>query len=76
MGAMVGAAYSAGIEIPRLIEIAAEAGWRQISRPTWPRHGLLSFEKWKLDAQRIGDVDLVASSSLAAVVLHIEPGEH
>ncbi len=77
IGSMVGAAYCAGIEIPQLIEIAADTGWWSISRPTWPRHGLLSFEKMeKWITELIGDVDIRDfSTPFAAVATDIETGE-
>jgi len=77
MGAMIGAAYCAGLEIPQLLENAENTGWWQFSRPTWPRHGLLSFEKmehWITDM--IGDVDIRdLSIPFAAVATDIETGE-
>ena len=77
MGAMVGAAYCAGIEIPQLLENAARTSWWQISSPTWPRHGWLSFEKmehWITDM--IGDVDIRdLVIPFAAVATDIETGE-
>lgn len=77
MGAMIGASYSAGMEVPRLIEIAAETGWWRISRPAWPRHGLLSFKKmedWIIDS--VGDVDIRdLPIPFAAVATDIETGE-
>ncbi len=76
-GAMIGAAYCAGVEIPQLLEHAKEGGWWQISRPTWPRHGLLSFEKlehWITDM--IGDVDIRdLKIPFAAVATDIVTGE-
>jgi NTE family protein len=77
MGSMIGAAYSAGVEIPQLLKIAADTGWWQISRPAWPRHGLLSFEKmeqWITDV--MGDVDIRdLPIPFAAVTTDIETGE-
>jgi NTE family protein len=77
MGAMIGAAYCAGVEVPQLIDIAAETGWLTISSPTWPRHGLLSFakmEQWVYDT--IGDVDVRdLPIPFAAVATDIATGE-
>ncbi len=77
IGAMIGAAFSAGLEIPQLMDFAAATGWWQISRPAWPRHGLLNFEKmelWLTDL--IGDVDIRDFSiPFAAVATDIETGE-
>jgi NTE family protein len=77
MGAMVGAAYCAGIEIPELLDIAANTGWHHISTPTWPHQGLLSFEKmeeWIISI--IGDVDLRdLPIPFAVTATDIETGE-
>jgi NTE family protein len=77
MGAMIGAAYSAGIEIPELIEIASNTGWRHISTLTWPHQGLLSFAKmegWIINT--IGDVDVRdLVIPFAAMATDIETGE-
>ncbi len=77
IGAMVGAAYCAGIEVPQLLDIAADTGWLKISRPTWPRHGLLSFakmEEWITEL--VGDVDVRdLAIPFAAVATDIETGE-
>jgi NTE family protein len=77
MGGMIGAAYSAGVEVPQLMEIAAETGWLDISRPKWPRHGLLSFakmEQWITDL--VGDIDVRdLPIPFAAVATDIETGE-
>jgi NTE family protein len=77
MGAMIGASYSAGIEIPQLLENAANTTWWQISSPTRPRHGLLSFEKMeRWITNMIGDVDLCdLAIPFAAVATDIETGE-
>jgi NTE family protein len=59
MGAMIGAAYCAGLETRQLRENARTVGWRHISRPVFPRQGLLSFERmreWLLD--QLGDIDV------------------
>lgn len=77
MGSMIGSAYAAGMECKRLHEVAVEAGWRHIARPTWPRHGLLSFERletWMINL--IGDVDIRdLSIPFAAVATDLETGE-
>lgn len=77
MGAMVGAAYCAGIEVPELISIAESTGWRHISTLSWPHQGLLSFQKmedWLLNI--IGDVDIQdLTIPFAAMATDIETGE-
>jgi len=77
MGAMIGAAYCAGLEIPELLETVETTAWWHVSRPTWPRHGWLSFEKmehWIMSM--IGDVDIRdLAIPFAAVATDIETGE-
>ncbi len=77
MGAMVGAAYCAGIEIPQLLEIASSSSWRRISSLTWPHQGLLSFQKmeaWMIDT--IGDMDVRdLVIPFAAMATDIETGD-
>jgi NTE family protein len=77
MGAMIGAAYCAGIEVPELMEIAADARWSNICTLTWPHQGLLSFEKmedWII--KLIGDVDVRdLEIPFAAMATDIETGE-
>jgi NTE family protein len=77
MGAMIGAAYCAGIEIPELIDIATKTGWRHISTLTWPHQGLLSFEKmerWIINT--IGNIDVRdLVIPFAAMATDIETGE-
>jgi len=77
IGSMIGAAYCAGIEIPQLLKVAAETGWWQLGSPTWPRHGLLSFEKMESwITNMIGDVDIRDFPiPFAAVATDIETGE-
>ena len=77
MGAMIGAAYCAGIEIPELIDIATKTGWRHISTLTWPHQGLLSFEKmetWIINT--LGNIDVQdLVMPFAAMATDIETGE-
>lgn len=49
VGALVGAAFCAGVGVQRMEGLAAQIGWRNIARPTWPAQGLVSFarlERW------------------------------
>jgi NTE family protein len=58
VGALIGAAYCAGLGIPALREFAARISWRHIASPNWPRRGLFSFDKlerWLTET--LGDVD-------------------
>jgi NTE family protein len=77
MGAMVGAAYCAGIETPELLDIAARTGWRHISSFTWPVQGLLSFQKMEVWIRNvIGDVDVGdLAIPFAAMATDLETGE-
>lgn len=77
MGALIGAAYCAGIEIPELLENAKSISWWDVASPTWPRHGWLSFEKMEdLVNDMIGEVDIRdLAIPFAAVATDIETGE-
>lgn len=43
-GALIGAAYAAGIQGQALLEEALKLRWRDLARPAWPRRGFVSFE--------------------------------
>ncbi len=77
MGAMIGAAYCAGLEIPQLLDIASHTGWRHITSLSWPIQGFLSFQKmegWIIDL--IGDVDVRdLAIPFAAMATDVETGE-
>ncbi len=58
-GAIVGAAYCAGLQLSQLRDLALQANWRTFSRPVWPRRGLVSFsgmEPWI--ESRLGVLDV------------------
>ncbi|VAW29747.1 UPF0028 protein YchK [hydrothermal vent metagenome] len=76
-GALVGAAYCAGLSIDDLRELSANIGWRQVSRPTWPRYGLVSFAKIEeLMENMVGDLDIRdLAIPYAAVVTDLDRGE-
>jgi NTE family protein len=42
-GALVGAAYAAGLRSERLVEIARRMHWRDVAGPAWSRNGFISF---------------------------------
>jgi NTE family protein len=44
-GSLVGAAYAAGVQRERLMEMALSLGWTDFARPVWPRNGFLSFAR-------------------------------
>jgi NTE family protein len=44
-GALVGAAYAAGIRGYGLLEMALNLRWRDIARFVWPRQGFVSFDR-------------------------------
>lgn len=77
VGAVIGAAYCAGLELPQLWELAAETSWTNFGRLTTPTTGLLNFdplEAWMIDL--IGDVDIRdLSIPFAAVVTDLASGE-
>jgi NTE family protein len=77
VGALIGAAYCAGVEVSQLIELAKQFRWRSIASLTWPKQGLLSFaklEQW-LVAQ-LGDLDFSELSvPLAVVATDLEDGQ-
>lgn len=77
MGALIGAAYCAGLEISQLLEIASKTGWRDICAPNWPHQGLLSFRKMEYWIVRtIGDIDVRdLTVPFAAMATDIETGE-
>lgn len=45
MGGLIGAAYSVGVSVKKMEEIALEFSWRSIFDPTLPRMGLLAGKK-------------------------------
>lgn len=77
VGALVGAAFCAGMPIKQLTTIALTTSWKDLSRPTLSRHGLLSFaplETWV--KQIIGDVDIRdLALPFAAVTADLEVGQ-
>ncbi len=77
MGALIGSAYCAGIELPELLDNARTTSWWQVAGPTWPRHGWLSFEKMEsVIIDLIGDVDIRdLAIPFAAAATDIETGE-
>ncbi|MBP6786587.1 MAG: patatin-like phospholipase family protein [Candidatus Promineofilum sp.] len=59
MGAIIGAAYSAGLTLDELRGIAARTGWWQVSRPLFSAGGFVTFkhlEAWIED--NIGEFDV------------------
>lgn len=76
VGSLVGAAFCAGMPIEQLRAMALTTSWKDLSRPTLSRHGLLSFarlETWIKDI--IGDVDIRDLAILfAAVAADLERG--
>lgn len=76
-GALVGAAYCAGLSIEDLRNLAANSGWRNVARLTWPRQGLVSFAKMETFIEDlVGNVDLCdLAIPFAAVVTDLDRGE-
>lgn len=44
VGAVIGAFFAAGLDLAEIEYVATKIRWRNVARPVWPRHGLLSFE--------------------------------
>ncbi|MCP4419475.1 MAG: patatin-like phospholipase family protein [Chloroflexi bacterium] len=76
-GALVGAAYCAGISMENMRELSANIGWRNVARPTWPRYGLVSFSKMEeMIENLLGDLDIRdLAIPYAAVVTDLDRGE-
>lgn len=77
-GSLVGAAYCAGLPIPRLRELTLNTGWRQVVSLIWPRRGLFSFARMEpfLEDQ-IGPVNVDIRDlaiPFAAVATDVERG--
>lgn len=75
-GAIVGAAYCAGLEIPQLRTLAVDSGWRSMARLTRSRHGLISFSKMESYLESlVGELDIRdLSIPFTAVVTDMERG--
>ncbi len=59
MGAIIGAAYCAGLGIDELRDVAARTGWWQVSRPLFSAGGFVTFihlERWL--EENIGEFDV------------------
>ena len=76
-GSVVGAAYCAGLPMPDMRELAANLVWRNVASPTWPRYGLLSFNKMeRLIVDLLGDLDIRdLAIPYATVVTDLDRGE-
>lgn len=73
-GSVIGAVYSAGMDLAQMRALAVDMDWRRIARPVWPRRGLISFaglEPWI--ESYIGDLaiqDLVLPFAAAATDIY------
>jgi len=76
-GALVGAAYAAGIRGHDLLEMALQLRWRDIARPIWPRQGFLSFEPLESYLlQAVGDLPFAeVDLPYAAVTADLATGQ-
>jgi NTE family protein len=76
-GAVVGAAYCAGLEIPRLCALTREMSWRVIASLVWPAQGFITFlkmEEWF--EELVGELDIRdLAIPFAAVTTDLETGE-
>jgi NTE family protein len=77
MGAIIGAAYCAGLEVDDLKALAARTGWWHVSRPLLSAGGLFTFthmERWIEDT--IGEFDVCdLAIPFAAVASDLVSGE-
>jgi len=76
VGSLVGGAYCAGMPIEQLTNMALTTSWKDLSRPTVSRHGLISFAKIETWIKNIiGDVDIRdLAVPFAAVAADMEQG--
>lgn len=76
-GSIIAVLYSAGINASKLREFALNFHWWQIARPTWPKRGLVSFDRLARYLEKnIGDVQFDELHIPCAVVASdIETGE-
>ncbi len=76
-GAIVGAAYCAGIPVEEISEKAGSMGWRQMAQIKWPGHGLVSFERLERWVEElVGDVDIRdLAIPLAVIATDLKTGE-
>lgn len=77
MGAIVGAAYCAGLEVDAIKEMASRTGWFQVTRPLLSLDGMFTFarmEQWIEDT--IGEFDVRdLAIPFAAVASDLVTGE-
>lgn len=76
-GAVIGAAYCAGLEIPQMRDLARRMSWWDVARLVWPRRGFISFAKMEpwFEAQ-VGEFDVRdLSIPFAAVATDLQTGE-
>jgi NTE family protein len=76
-GALVGAAYAAGLQGQTLLEMALQIRWRDIARPVWPRQGFFSFERLEQYLIRLlGDLSFAELDlPYAAVAVDLATGQ-
>ncbi len=56
-GSLIGALYSAGIPIERILEIGENLHWQEVASLVWPKRGFVSFDKmarWLVN--ELGDI--------------------
>jgi len=77
VGSVIGAVYSAGIKLDRLVEFSRQINWLKIASPVWPVRGLVSFQR--LERLLIGEIGDVTFADLklpyAAVATDLHTGE-
>ena len=76
-GALIGAAYCAGLEVPQLCQLTRQSGWHTVASLIWPRQGFVSFGKMEPWVESlVGEVDIRdLSIPFAAVAADLARGE-
>lgn len=76
-GAVIGAVYCAGLALPQMRQLAGQMTWSKITRPIWPRRGLVSFERMEIWLETyIGDLNIEdLPIPFAAVATDVHSGE-
>ncbi|MFN2289553.1 MAG: patatin-like phospholipase family protein [Anaerolineae bacterium] len=77
VGSLVGAAYAAGFQSDRLLELALTTHWRDLARLVWPHNGFVSFEPMeRLLINRFGDRSFSETDiPYAAIAADLATGE-
>jgi NTE family protein len=76
-GAIIGAAYCAGLSLPHMAMLARQLRWDRLLRPSWPSRGLFSFEPLaRLLVRELGELDFAdLHLPFAVSAVNIETGQ-